>query len=186
MGGGPAGLYSAILLKQALPRARIEVHERNKPDDTFGWGVVFSDQTMAGFAAADAPSHAAIVDSFYHWDDIDVHIHGASIRTGGHGFAGIERKRLLNILQERAASLGVEQTFQHEIRDEAEFADADLLIAADGVNSRVRQQYAPAFEPSVDVRKCRFIWLGTTVPFDALTEMFGFSWSIPGRVMPLP
>jgi anthraniloyl-CoA monooxygenase len=172
MGGGPAGLYSAILLKQALPRARIEVHERNKPDDTFGWGVVFSDQTMAGFAAADAPSHAAIVDSFYHWDDIDVHIHGASIRTGGHGFAGIERKRLLNILQERAASLGVEQTFQHEIRDEAEFADADLLIAADGVNSRVRQQYAPAFEPSVDVRKCRFIWLGTTQRFPAFTFAF--------------
>jgi len=172
MGGGPAGLYSAILLKQALPRARIEVHERNQPDDTFGWGVVFSDQTMAGFAAADAPSHAAIEDSFYHWDDIDVHIHGASIRTGGHGFAGIERKRLLNILQERAASLGVEQRFQHEVRDEAEFADADLLIAADGVNSRVRQQYAPAFEPSVDVRKCRFIWLGTTQRFPAFTFAF--------------
>jgi anthraniloyl-CoA monooxygenase len=172
MGGGPAGLYAAILLKQALPRARIEVHERNKPDDTFGWGVVFSDQTMAGFAAADAPSHAAIVDSFYHWDDIDVHLRGASIRTGGHGFAGIERKRLLNILQERAASLGVEQSFQHEVRDEAQFADADLLIAADGVNSRVRQQYAPAFEPSVDVRKCRYIWLGTKQRFPAFTFAF--------------
>jgi anthraniloyl-CoA monooxygenase len=172
MGGGPAGLYSAILLKQALPRTRIEVYERNRPDDTFGWGVVFSDQTMAGFAAADAPSHAAIVDSFHHWDDIDVHIHGEMIRTGGHGFAGIERKRLLNILQQRAASLGVEQTFQHEVRDEAEFADADLLIAADGVNSRVRQQYAPAFEPSVDVRKCRYIWLGTTQRFPAFTFAF--------------
>lgn len=172
MGGGPAGLYSAILLKQALPRACIEVYERNKPDDTFGWGVVFSDQTMAGFAAADAPSHAAIVDSFHHWDDIDVHIHGEMIRTSGHGFAGIERKRLLNILQERAASLGVEQTFQHEVRDEAEFADADLLIASDGVNSRVRQQYAAAFEPNVDVRKCRFIWLGTTQKFSAFTFAF--------------
>jgi anthraniloyl-CoA monooxygenase len=172
MGGGPAGLYSAILLKQALPRARIEVYERNRPDDTFGWGVVFSDQTMAGFATADPASHAAIVGSFHHWDDIDVHIHGASIRTSGHGFAGIERKRLLNILQERAAQLGVEQTFQHEVRDEAEFADADLLIAADGVNSRVRQQYAPAFEPNVDVRKCRFIWLGTTQRFPAFTFAF--------------
>jgi anthraniloyl-CoA monooxygenase len=172
MGGGPAGLYSAILLKQALPRARIEVYERNRPDDTFGWGVVFSDQTMAGFSAADAPSHAAIVDSFHHWDDIDVHIHGAMIRTGGHGFAGIERKRLLNILQQRAASLGVEQSFQHEVRDEAEFADADLLIASDGVNSRVRQQYAAAFEPNVDVRKCRFIWLGTTQRFPAFTFAF--------------
>jgi anthraniloyl-CoA monooxygenase len=172
MGGGPAGLYSAILLKQALPRTRIEVYERNRPDDTFGWGVVFSDQTMAGFAAADAPSHAAIVDSFHHWDDIDVHIHGKMIRTGGHGFAGIERKRLLNILQQRAATLGVEQSFQHEIRDEAEFADADLLIAADGVNSRVRQQYAAAFEPNVDVRKCRYIWLGTTQQFPAFTFAF--------------
>lgn len=172
MGGGPAGLYSAILLKQALPRTRIEVYERNRPDDTFGWGVVFSDQTMAGFAAADAPSHAAIVGSFHHWDDIDVHIHGAMIRTSGHGFAGIERKRLLNILQERAASLGVEQNFQHEVRDEAEFADADLLIASDGVNSRVRQQYAAAFEPNVDVRKCRFIWLGTTQRFEAFTFAF--------------
>jgi anthraniloyl-CoA monooxygenase len=172
MGGGPAGLYSAILLKQALPRAHIEVYERNRPDDTFGWGVVFSDQTMAGFAAADAASHAAIVDSFHHWDDIDVHIHGTMIRTGGHGFAGIERKRLLNILQERAASLGVEQTFRHEVRDEAEFADADLLIASDGVNSRVRQQYAAAFEPNVDVRKCRFIWLGTKQHFPAFTFAF--------------
>ena len=101
-----------------------------------------------------------------------MHIHGASIRTSGHGFAGIERKRLLNILQERAASLGVEQTFQHEVRDEAEFADADLLIASDGVNSRVRQQYAAAFEPNVDVRKCRFIWLGTTQRFPAFTFAF--------------
>ena len=172
MGGGPAGLYSAILLKQALPRTRIEVYERNRPDDTFGWGVVFSDQTMAGFATADAPSHAAIVESFHHWDDIDVHIHGERVRTGGHGFAGIERKRLLNILQQRAASLGVEQSFQHEVRDEAEFADADLLIAADGVNSRVRQQYAAAFEPDVDVRKCRYIWLGTTQRFPAFTFAF--------------
>ena len=88
MGGGPAGLYSAILLKKHLPRARIEVHERNRPDDTFGWGVVFSDKTMANFADADPESHAAIVDSFYHWDDIDVHIHGQMIRSGGHGFSG--------------------------------------------------------------------------------------------------
>ncbi len=172
MGGGPAGLYSAILLKKHLPRARIEVHERNRPDDTFGWGVVFSDKTMANFADADPESHAAIVDSFYHWDDIDVHIHGQMIRSGGHGFSGIERKRLLNILQERAAALGVEQTFQHEVRDEADFADADLLIASDGVNSRTRVRHAAALQPSVDVRKCRFIWLGTTQKFPAFTFAF--------------
>lgn len=172
MGGGPAGLYSAILLKKALPRTRVEVYERNRPDDTFGWGVVFSDKTMSNFGEADAESHAAIVDSFYHWDDIDVHIHGQMIRSGGHGFSGIERKRLLNILQERAATLGVEQTFQHEIRDEAAFADADLLIAADGVNSRTRMQHAAALEPNIDVRKCRFIWLGTTQKFPAFTFAF--------------
>ena len=172
MGGGPAGLYSAILLKKALPRARIEVHERNRPDDTFGWGVVFSDKTMSNFAAADAESHAAIVDSFYHWDDIDVHVHGQMVRSGGHGFSGIERKRLLNILQDRAATLGVEQTFEHEIRDEGSFADADLLIAADGVNSRTRLQHAAAFEPNVDVRKCRYIWLGTTQKFPSFTFAF--------------
>jgi anthraniloyl-CoA monooxygenase len=172
MGGGPAGLYSAILLRKALPHARVEVYERNRPDDTFGWGVVFSDQTMAGFAAADAPSHAAILDSFHHWDDIDVHIHGQVIRSGGHGFCGIERKRLLNVLQERAAGLGVVQTFQHEVRDEAEFDDADLLIAADGVNSRTRQQHAAALDANIDVRKCRYIWLGTTQKFPAFTFAF--------------
>jgi anthraniloyl-CoA monooxygenase len=172
MGGGPAGLYSAILLKKALPRARIEVYERNRPDDTFGWGVVFSDKTMSNFAAADAESHAAIVDSFHHWDDIDVHIHGQRVRSGGHGFSGIERKRLLNMLQDRAAALGVAQTFEHEVRDESAFADADLLIAADGVNSRTRLQHAAALEPNVDVRKCRYIWLGTTQKFPAFTFAF--------------
>ena len=172
IGGGPAGLYSAILLRKALPRARIEVYERNRPDDTFGWGVVFSDATMAGFASADPESHAAIVDSFHHWDDIDVRIHGEVIRTGGHGFSGIERKRLLNILQGRAHALGVEQLFEHEVREEGALADVDLLIAADGVNSRTRQQHAAAFEPSVDVRKCRYIWLGTTRKFPAFTFAF--------------
>src|SRR5258706_4759918 len=116
LGGGPAGLYAAILLRKALPAARIEVYERNRPDDTFGWGVVFSDKTMAGFRDTDAESHDAIVDSFYHWDDIDVHYRGERIRTSGHGFCGIERKRLLNILQQRAAELGVQQSFEHEVR----------------------------------------------------------------------
>ena len=108
----PAGPYSAILFKKALPNARVEVYERNRPDDTFGWGVVFSDKTMAGFRDADAPSHDAIVGSFHHWDDVDVHFRGARISSGGHGFCGIARKRLLNIFQERAAALGVEQSFR--------------------------------------------------------------------------
>ena len=178
-GGGPAGLYSAILLRKALPRVRVEVYERNRPDDTFGWGVVFSDQTMSGFAAADSRSHAAILASFHHWDDIDVHIHGQVVRSGGHGFCGIERKRLLSILQERAAEVGVEQTFDHEVRDAAAFGDADLLIAADGVNSLTRQQHAAAFDANIDVRKCRYIWLGTTQKFPAFTFAFertGHGW----------
>jgi len=172
LGGGPAGLYSAILFKKALSNAKVEVYERNRSDDTFGWGVVFSDKTMAGFRDADSASHDAIVGSFYHWDDIDVHFRGHTIRSGGHGFCGIARKRLLNILQERAATLGVEQFFQHEIDSKAEFADADLIVAADGVNSVQRGRYADVFKPHIDVRKCRFIWLGTEQKFPAFTFAF--------------
>ncbi len=172
LGGGPAGLYSAILFKKSLPNAKVEVHERNRPDDTFGWGVVFSDKTMAGFRDADGDSHDAIVGSFYHWDDIEVHFLGQSIRSGGHGFCGISRKRLLNIFQERADALGVEQYFQHEIGSKAEFGDADLIVAADGVNSAQRGRYADVFRPHIDVRKCRFIWLGTEQKFPAFTFAF--------------
>ncbi len=172
LGGGPAGLYSAILFKKALPDAKVEVYERNRPSDTFGWGVVFSDKTMAGFRDADAPSHDAIVQSFYHWDDIDVHFRGRRIRSGGHGFCGIARRRLLNIFQERAAALGVRQTFEREIESAAEFADADLIVAADGVNSVQRRAHAEVFKPHIDVRKCRFIWLGTEQRFPAFTFAF--------------
>ena len=172
LGGGPAGLYSAILFKKALPNAKVEVYERNRPDDTFGWGVVFSDKTMAGFRDADTPSHDAIEGGFYHWDDIDVHFKGRRIRSSGHGFCGIARKRLLNIFQERAAALGVQQSFQHEIDSAIEFADADLIVAADGVNSVQRGRYADIFKPHIDVRKCRFIWLGTEQKFPAFTFAF--------------
>jgi anthraniloyl-CoA monooxygenase len=172
LGGGPAGLYSAILFKKALPHARVEVYERNRPDDTFGWGVVFSDKTMAGFRDADPDSHDAIVGSFHHWDDIDVHFKGRLIRSGGHGFCGIARKRLLNIFQERAAALGVGQTFQHEVGAAEQFADADLIVAADGVNSLQRTRHAEIFKPNIDVRKCRFIWLGTEQKFPAFTFAF--------------
>lgn len=142
LGGGPAGLYAAILFKKACPNADVEVFERNRPDDTFGWGVVFSDQTMQGFRATDPESHDAIVGNFYHWDAIDVHFKGQRVRSGGHGFAGISRKVLLNKLQERAESLGVQQTFQHEVLSHEPFADADLIVAADGVNSRTRNRFA--------------------------------------------
>jgi len=172
MGGGPAGLYSAILFKKALPGAAVEIFERNRPDDTFGWGVVFSDKTMGNFLEADAPSHARIVEEFYHWDDIDVHFKGQTIRSGGHGFAGISRRKLLNILQKRAASLGVKQTFERELDDTAEFDDADLVVIAEGANSKARMQGAEKFAPSIEVRKCRYIWLGTTQKFAAFTFAF--------------
>jgi anthraniloyl-CoA monooxygenase len=172
LGGGPAGLYAAILFKKALPNARVEVYERNRPDDTFGWGVVFSDQTLQGFRATDPESHDAIVGNFHHWDAIDVHFKGQRVRSGGHGFAGISRQVLLNKLQERAAALGVQQTFQHEVASYEAFADADLIVAADGINSRTRNRFATVFEPDIDVRKCRYIWLGTKQRFPAFTFAF--------------
>jgi anthraniloyl-CoA monooxygenase len=172
MGGGPAGLYSAILFKKALPQADVEIFERNRPDDTFGWGVVFSDKTMGNFLEADAPSHARIAQEFYHWDDIDVHFKGQTVRSSGHGFAGISRRTLLNILQKRAASLGVKQTFQHELDDTTQFDDADLIVIAEGANSKARLRQAEKFSPNIEVRKCRYIWLGTTQKFSAFTFAF--------------
>jgi anthraniloyl-CoA monooxygenase len=172
VGGGPAGLYTAILLRTALPRTRVEVYERNRPDDTFGWGVVFSDRTIENFRRADPPSHAAIIAEFHHWDDIDIHFRGRRLVSGGHGFCGLGRKRLLGLLQARADELGVAQHFQHEIDADGEFDDADLIVGADGVNSRMRTRYADAFAPELDRRKCRYIWLGTTRRFAAFTFAF--------------
>ena len=172
IGGGPAGLYCSILLKAADPRHDITVLERNRPDDTFGWGVVFSDATLDNFRQADPASHAEIVRSFHHWDDIDVFFKGAKITSSGHGFCGIARKKLLNILQARAAAMGVQQLFQTEAADEAAYADADLVIAADGVNSTMRRKYAEHFKPEIDVRKCRYIWLGSHQPLQAFTFAF--------------
>jgi anthraniloyl-CoA monooxygenase len=172
LGGGPAGLYAGILFKKALPGASVEVYERNRPDDTFGWGVVFSDQTLQGLRSTDPESHDAIVRNFHHWDDIDVHFKGERVRSGGHGFCGISRKLLLNKLQQRATALGVKQSFQHDVDDLTQFADADLIVAADGVNSRTRKHLAAVFEPDIDVRKCRYIWLGTRQRFPAFTFAF--------------
>jgi anthraniloyl-CoA monooxygenase len=172
IGGGPAGLYFSILMKQADPRHDILVVERNRPDDTFGWGVVFSDATLSHFQQADPRSHAQILESFHHWDNIDVFFKGRRITSGGHGFCGIGRKQLLNILQARAAELGVEQRFEREVADPDEFADADLIVASDGVNSVTRRKHAQVFQPDIDVRKCRYIWLGTHRRLDAFTFAF--------------
>ena len=175
IGGGPAGLYLAILLKKADPTHRITVLERNRPDDTFGFGVVFSDATMGAFAAADRDSHDAIRARFAHWDDIDIHYQGQVIRSRGHGFAGLGRRELLRVLCDRALALGVEVRFCTEV-GEAELArlaeEADLLVGADGVNSLVRRHFADDFRPQVDARPNRFVWLGTTFPFEAFTFYF--------------
>jgi anthraniloyl-CoA monooxygenase len=169
IGGGPAGLYLAILMKKADPSHDITVFERNRPDDTFGWGVVFSDATLGNFQAADPESYEEIKRNFHHWDDCDIFFKGRKITSGGHGYCGIGRKKLLNILQARAAALGVRQVFETEVDDDAQFADADLIVAADGVHSKVRNKYAAHFQPDIDVRKCRYIWLGTHLKLNAFT-----------------
>jgi len=172
IGGGPAGLYFALLMKRKHPAHRITVVERNRPFDTFGWGVVFSDATMQSMRKWDPPTAAAIEDAFNHWDDIELVFKGRKIRTTGHGFVGIGRKRMLNILQERCVEVGVELVFEREVNDDEEFPDADLIIAADGVNSRIRNKYAATFKPDLQVRPNRYVWLGTDKTFDAFTFDF--------------
>ncbi|WP_417321463.1 bifunctional salicylyl-CoA 5-hydroxylase/oxidoreductase [Erythrobacter aureus] len=172
-GGGPAGLYFAISMKLRNPSHEIDVFERNRADDTFGWGVVFSDQTVENLMANDAVSGEIIRDEFAHWDDIEVHIHGQCIRSGGHGFIGIGRKRLLAILQERARELGIGLHFEHEASPAlAAWNDYDLVIAADGANSRIRTAHAEHFDADIQVRKNKFFWFGTAKRFDAFTFAF--------------
>ncbi len=172
IGGGPAGLYLALLLKQHGLAARVRVFERNRPDDTFGFGVVFSDRTLSNLMQADPTSHQEIVDAFVHWDDIDVHYQGQVISSTGHGFSGMSRMRLLKILQRRAEALGVELCFEAPVEDLTAFSSADLVVIADGVNSQLRELHAEAFQPRVDMRPNRFVWLGTSVPFKAFTFYF--------------
>ena len=168
IGGGPAGLYFALLVKQQDPRNQVTLLERNRADDTFGWGVVFSDQTLGALRRADPKTAAQINESFNHWDDIEVFFKGRSLRSSGHGFCGIGRRRLLNILQDRCVEVGVEMKFAADCADDTQ-VDADLIIAADGLNSRIRSKYAATYQPDVDLRQCRFVWLGTRKLFDAFT-----------------
>lgn len=173
LGGGPAGLYFAISMKLRDPGCEIDVHERNKPGDTFGWGVVFSDQTMDNLAGNDPESARTIADSLAHWDDIDVHFRNTIETSTGHGFCGIGRKHLLNILQERARELGVGLHFESEIDgDLSAFADADMIVASDGLNSRIRSRFEASFKPDIETRRNRFVWLGTHKVFEAFTFIF--------------
>jgi anthraniloyl-CoA monooxygenase len=175
IGGGPAGLYFGLLMKKLDSKHEIIVVERNRPYDTFGWGVVFSDQTLGNLVNADEQTARTILQAFNHWDDIDVHFKGHTTTSGGHGFCGIGRKRLLNILQQRCEELGVKLVFETDVTDDQALAaqyDADLVIASDGLNSRIRNRYEATYQPNVDTRKCRFIWLGTKQVFPAFTFAF--------------
>ncbi|MFG6498509.1 bifunctional salicylyl-CoA 5-hydroxylase/oxidoreductase [Sulfitobacter sp. 1A13191] len=174
LGGGPAGLYFAISLKLRQPEADVTVLERNRPDDTFGWGVVLSDETLDNLEANDPVSAKEIRSHFAYWDDIALHHKGNTILSSGHGFCGIGRKRLLLILQERARQLGVNLQFETEVKAASEYMDDyDLVVASDGLNSKTRMEFEDTFKPDIDVRRCPFVWLGTHQKFDnAFTFIF--------------
>ncbi len=190
IGGGPAGLYFAISMKLRDPSHEIEIFERNAPGVTFGWGVVFSDLTVENITANDPVSAKAINEEFARWDDIDVHFRGETVTSGGHGFIGIGRKRLLEILQDRARELGVALRFNAECDPaDPKWRDFDLVIASDGANSRFRDSAPDAFGVDIDVRANRFVWLGTSKVFDAFTFAFeetehGWIWAHAYRFAP--
>ena len=172
VGGGPGGLYFAMLMKKADPRHDIRVLERNPRDQTFGFGVVFSDATMAGIADADSEAYGALAQHLVHWDDIEVHYRGERITSTGHGFSGMSRHTLLHVLQQQACAAGVELAFDREVPKLEEIRDADLVVGSDGANSTVRRLLNDRIETTVDVRPNRFVWLGTARPFPAFTFYF--------------
>jgi anthraniloyl-CoA monooxygenase len=172
LGGGPAGLYFALLAKRADPAHDITVVERNAPDATFGWGVVFSEETLGALRDADYPSYVEITDTFARWSAIDVVYGGRTVRSGGHGFSAIARRRLLEILQRRCREVGVELAFHREVPDLDTFADRDLVVAADGVNSTARRLLEPHLRPTLDVHRSKFVWFGSDLPLDAFTFIF--------------
>jgi anthraniloyl-CoA monooxygenase len=173
VGGGPAGLYFAILMKKAWPHTRITVFERNKPDDTFGFGVVFSDQTLEAFEVYDRETYRAIVGHFAYWDDIEIHFRGTVHRIGGNGFCGCSRTTLLKILGRRARALGIDIKYQSEASPEKmTIRGADLVVAADGINSKTRELFAGRFKPTIEMRPNHFVWMGSKRPMDAFNFFF--------------
>ncbi|MEX2128937.1 MAG: bifunctional salicylyl-CoA 5-hydroxylase/oxidoreductase [Xanthobacteraceae bacterium] len=173
VGGGPAGVYFAILAKKSWPDLDITVYERNRPDDTFGFGVVFSDETLDTFEKYDRASYQAIIENFAYWDDIEIHFKGAVHRVGGNGFCGCARTTLLHLLHDRARALGVKFQFQTEVEpDLSTFTGADLIVAADGANSRIREAHREHFGTEIDHRPNKFTWMGSTRSFDAFTFFF--------------
>ncbi|MBP1642935.1 MAG: yqjM [Acidobacteria bacterium] len=172
VGGGPAGLYFGILMRRAFPRVRVEIHERNRPDDTFGFGVVFSDETLGALAEADPGSFAALRERFRSWTDIRTWYRGRWTRSSGHGFSALSRAALLEVLQRHALEAGCELAFESEVADVERHLEADLVLGADGVNSSVRGRFAAEFRPHVELGACRFCWLGSDLPLDAFTFLF--------------
>jgi anthraniloyl-CoA monooxygenase len=172
IGGGPAGLYFSLLMKKAFPKVDIDIYERNQAGDTFGWGVVFSDETLGNFERSDAQTYAEIRRNFAYWGDIDTYVGGTCVRSSGHGFCGMARKTLLSIFHERCRELGVRLHFGEEVNDETTLGPAQLILAADGVNSVLRTRHAQHFKPVLRWGKCRFAWLGTTKPLSAFTFIF--------------
>lgn len=172
LGAGPAGMYCGLLLKKARPAAEITILERNPSGATYGWGVVFSDRTLASFREADYPTYARITEQFVLWDAIDTRFRGELMRCGGHVFAGMARKALLDILRERCLELGIAMRFETDITDLAVVPDCDLFVAADGVNSLVRQHLAATFRPNLHYGASKYIWLGTNRVLDAFTFLF--------------
>ncbi len=173
VGGGPGGLYAALLLQKERPDWEVTVYERDPADNTYGWGVVFSDATLSALREADHASHERITDAFVRWDPIDVHYEGQRFRCGGHTFAGIMRADLLGILQDRAAEVGVEMHHETPVEDPTELAaESDLVIGADGLNSQTREVYEDSFRPRIREGDARFAWFGTDKPFDVFTFVF--------------
>jgi anthraniloyl-CoA monooxygenase len=172
LGGGPAGLYFALLMKKADPRHQVRVIERNPPDATFGWGVVFSEETLGALRDADYETYVEITDTFAKWNAIDVLYRGETVRSRGHAFSGIARKQLLRILQSRCRQLGVQLEFEREVADLEPFSGDDLVVAADGVNSLARRLLEPRFEPTLDPHSTKYAWFGADLAVDAFTFIF--------------
>jgi anthraniloyl-CoA monooxygenase len=172
IGGGPGGLYFSILTKKAMPDCQIDIYERNKPDDSFGFGVVFSDETLGEFLKRDMKSYELIRSKFAYWDDIVIARDGESVTIAGNGFCGCSRKTLLQLLQQRCVEEGVNLHFEQNVEDLSQFADSDIILATDGISSAIRTQYQKEFGTKIELKKNRFVWLGSTKPLDAFTYFF--------------
>lgn len=172
IGGGPGGLYFSILTKKAMPHCEIDIYERNKPDDSFGFGVVFSDETLGEFLKRDMKSYELIRSKFAYWDDIIIARDGESVTIAGNGFCGCSRKTLLQLLQQRCVEEGVNLHFEQNVEDLSQFADSDIILATDGISSAIRNQYQKEFGTKIELKKNRFVWLGSTKPLDAFTYFF--------------